>query len=118
MHHKRLTMHERARYSGGRISREASMRDETVFGVTYSRYHTNPWSDPVFFRRRCNGSTPHVGGFSLVATGTKTWQPTHANPIRARRSGRKKTACSKSCGSPNTRSTKPSAVMFKTKANS
>src|SRR5438552_13248531 len=33
------------------------MRDETVFGVTNSRYHANPSSDPVFFRRRCNDLT-------------------------------------------------------------
>jgi len=34
MHHKRLTMHEPARCSGGRRGdREVSMRDETVFDV-------------------------------------------------------------------------------------
>src|SRR5438034_11765697 len=32
------------------------MRHETVFRVTNSRYHTNPSSDRVFVRRRCNGS--------------------------------------------------------------
>ena len=31
--------------------------DETVFRVTNSRYHANPSSDRVFFRRRCNGLT-------------------------------------------------------------
>src|SRR5437899_110074 len=38
-------------------SREASMRDETLFRVTNSRYHANPSSDRVFFRRRCNDLT-------------------------------------------------------------
>jgi hypothetical protein len=40
-----------------RGGREASMRDETVFRVTNSRYHANQSSDRVFFRRRCNDST-------------------------------------------------------------
>ena len=33
------------------------LRDATVFSVTNSRYHANPSSDRVFFRRRCNDST-------------------------------------------------------------
>ncbi len=37
---------------GRRGGREVSMRDETVFRVTNSRYHTNPSSDRIFFRRR------------------------------------------------------------------
>jgi len=41
--------------SGGRRGdREVSMRDETVFRVTNSRYHANPSSDRVSFRRRCD----------------------------------------------------------------
>ena len=41
--HKPLTMHEPARFSGGRRGdHEASMRDETVFRVANSRYHANP----------------------------------------------------------------------------
>jgi len=40
-----------------RGDREASMRDETAFRVTNSRYHANPPSDRVFFRRQCNDST-------------------------------------------------------------
>jgi hypothetical protein len=40
-----------------RVDREVSMRDETVFRVTNSRYHANPSSDRVCFRRRCNDST-------------------------------------------------------------
>src|SRR5207249_10993918 len=31
--------------------------DETLFRVTNSRYHANPSSDRVSFRRRCNGLT-------------------------------------------------------------
>ena len=38
-------------------NREASMRDETVFGVTNSRCHANPSPERVFFRRRCNDLT-------------------------------------------------------------
>src|SRR5438876_2410348 len=33
------------------------MRDETVSRITNSRYHGNPSSDGVFFRRRSNDST-------------------------------------------------------------
>jgi len=52
-------MSPRALCGGGRVacdstSREASMRNETVFRVTNSRYHANPSSDRVFFRRRCD----------------------------------------------------------------
>jgi hypothetical protein len=36
---------------------EASMCEETLFCVTNSRYHANPSSDPVFFRRRCSDLT-------------------------------------------------------------
>jgi hypothetical protein len=51
-------MHEPARCRGGRRGhRQASMREETLFRVTNSRYHANPSSDPVFFRRRCNDLT-------------------------------------------------------------
>ena len=47
-------MHEPARCRGGRRRGcEVSMRDETVFRVTNSRYHANPSLDRVFFRRRC-----------------------------------------------------------------
>jgi len=40
-----------------RGDREASMRDETAFRVTNSRYHANPSSDRVFFRHRFNALT-------------------------------------------------------------
>ena len=51
-------MHEPARCKGGRRGGcEVSTRDETVFRVTNSRYHANPSSDGVFFRRRCNDLT-------------------------------------------------------------
>src|SRR5437016_3712848 len=40
-----------------RGGREVSMRDETVFLRPNSRYHANPSSDRVFFRRRCNDLT-------------------------------------------------------------
>jgi hypothetical protein len=36
------------------------LRDETVFGVTNSRYHATLSSERVFFRRRCNDLTFHL----------------------------------------------------------
>ena len=58
IYHKPLTMHEQARCSVGRRGgREVFMRDETPFRVTNFRYHANPSSDGVFFRRRCNDLT-------------------------------------------------------------
>ena len=72
-HHKPVTMHELNAVEAGVSpailvvaavydrrslpSREASMRDETLFRVTNSRYNANPSSDRVFFRRRCNDLT-------------------------------------------------------------
>ena len=52
---KPLTMHEISSCSGGRAacdsaSREASMRDETVFRVTNSRCDANPSPDRGFLR--------------------------------------------------------------------
>jgi len=44
------------------------MRDETVFCVTNFRYHANPSSDRVFFRRRCNDSTFHLSRRPLAKT--------------------------------------------------
>ena len=49
----------------GAAAARLHMRDETVFRVTNSRYHANPSSDRVFFRRRCHRfivSTNHDSG--------------------------------------------------------
>src|SRR6266478_7568410 len=48
----------------------------------------------------------------------KIGNATHANPIRASRRGIKKTAWSKSCGSPKTKITNASAVTLRTNAKS
>lgn len=59
-------MHEpaRARCRGGSVSRKSVAAvsdrrhgDETVFRVTNFRYHANPPSERVSFRRQCNDST-------------------------------------------------------------
>jgi hypothetical protein len=48
-------MHELECWRGGRRGGgEVSMREETLFRVTNSRYHANPSSERVCFRRRCN----------------------------------------------------------------
>src|SRR4029453_4733215 len=49
--------------------------DETVFCVTNSRYHANPSSDRVCFRRRCNDLT-----FQRITTGRPKMQNVRTDP--------------------------------------
>jgi hypothetical protein len=54
------------------------MRHETVFRVTNSRYHADPSSNRVFFRRRCNDLT-----FQRITTAKRNVSPRphfHADP--------------------------------------